>query len=382
MKVFQSNSKLTLWFIKAMIFLLVLLVGIIDYVTGVEISFSIFYLFPIFLASWFLNIRTGIAISVGSGILWFLADILGGHTYTHSLIPFWNTMARLVIFTSFTIIIARLKIAFNERAKLIDKLTMNLEEIRQTQEELERKSQELAHSNVELEQFAHVVAHDLKNPLLGVEAYGHRLKKHYQGKLDADAEKYVGYILDGIARMRELIEDLLEYAKLGKKVRELESSNCNDTLNRALANLRVAIEESGAFVTHDMLPVVMVDGTQLIQLFQNLVGNAIKYRREEPIRIHVSAEKKGAEWQFSVSDNGIGIDPRDTESIFEIFHRSKEGSDHPGTGIGLAICKRIVELHHGRIWVESEPGKGSTFFFKIPIVSDRNKGKTVDVAED
>ena len=382
MKVFQSNSKLTLWFIKAMIFLLVLLVGIIDYVTGVEISFSIFYLFPIFLASWFLNIRTGIAISVGSGILWFLADILGGHTYTHSLIPFWNTMARLVIFTSFTIIIARLKIAFNERAKLIDKLTMNLEEIRQTQEELERKSQELAHSNVELEQFAHVVAHDLKNPLLGVEAYGHRLKKHYQGKLDADAEKYVGYILDGIARMRELIEDLLEYAKLGKKVRELESSNCNDTLNRALANLRVAIEESGAFVTHDMLPVVMVDGTQLIQLFQNLVGNAIKYRREEPIRIHVSAEKKGAEWQFSVSDNGIGIDPRDTESIFEIFHRSKEGSDHPGTGIGLAICKRIVELHHGRIWVESELGKGSTFFFKIPIVPERDKEKTVDVAED
>jgi len=372
MKVFQSNSKLTLWFIKAMIFLLVLLVGIIDYVTGVEISFSIFYLFPIFLASWFLNIRTGIAISVGSGILWFLADILGGHTYTHSLIPFWNTMARLVIFTSFTIIIARLKIAFNERAKLIDKLKMNLEEIRQTQEELERKSQELAHSNVELEQFAHVVAHDLKNPLLGVEAYGHRLKKHYQGKLDADAEKYVGYILDGIARMRELIEDLLEYAKLGKKVRELESSNCNDTLNRALANLRVAIEESGAFVTHDKLPMVMVDETQLIQLFQNLVGNAIKYRREEPIRIHVSAEKKGAEWQFSVSDNGIGIDPRDTESIFEIFHRSKEGSDHPGTGIGLAICKRIVELHHGRIWVESEPGKGSTFFFSIPLVPERD----------
>jgi light-regulated signal transduction histidine kinase (bacteriophytochrome) len=378
----RSTSKFTLWLIKAVIFLLVLIVGIIDYVTGVEISFSIFYLFPVFLASWFLNIRTGIAISAGSAILWFLADILGGHTYTHTFIPFWNTMARLVIFISFTIIISRLKIAFDERAKLIDKLKMNLEEIRQAQEELKRKSQELVHSNVELEQFAHVVAHDLKNPLLGAEAYSYRLKKHFEGKLDADAEKYVGYILDGITRMRELIEDLLAYAKLGNNVEELESSNSNDMLNRALANLRVAIEESGAFVTHDKLPMVMVDETKLIQLFQNLIGNAIKYRREEPVRIHVSAEKKGAEWQFSVSDNGIGIDPKDTESIFEIFHRSKEGSDHPGTGIGLAICKRIVELHRGRIWVESEVGKGSTFFFKIPIVPERDKEKTTDAAED
>ena len=382
MKVLRSTSKLTLWLIKAVIFLLVLIVGIIDYVTGVEISLSIIYLFPVFLASWFLNIRTGIAISIGSAILWFLADILGGHSYTHPLIPFWNTIARLVIFISFTIIISRLKIAFNERAKLIDKLKMNLEEIRQTQEELKRKSQELAHSNVELEQFAHVVAHDLKNPLLGVEAYVYRFKKHYKGKLDADAEKYIDYILDGISRMRGLIEDLLEYAKLGKKAKEFESSNCNDTLNRALANLRVAIEESGALVTHDKLPMVMVDETQLIQLFQNLIGNAIKYRRGEPIRIHVSAEKKESEWLFSVSDNGIGIDPKDIENIFEIFHRSKGGSDHPGTGIGLAICKRIIELHHGRIWAESDPGKGSIFFFTIPIASDRHKEKTTDLAED
>ena len=182
--------------------------------------------------------------------------------------------------------------------------------------------------------------------------------------------------------MRELIEDLLEYARLGKKVKEFESSNCNDTLKRALANLRVAIEESGALVTHDKLPKVMVDETQLIQLFQNLIGNAIKYRREEPIRIHVSAEKKASEWLFSVCDNGLGIDPKETENIFEIFHRSKEGSDHPGTGIGLAICKRIIELHNGRIWVESELGKGSTFFFKIPIVPDSDKKKTIDVAED
>jgi len=373
MKVLRSTSKLTLWLIKAVIFLLVLIVGIIDYVTGVEISLSIIYLFPVFLASWFLNIRTGIAISIGSAILWFLADILGGHSYTHPLIPFWNTIARLVIFISFTIIISRLKIAFNERAKLIDKLTMNLEEIRQTQEELKRKSQELAHSNVELEQFAHVVAHDLKNPLLGVEAYVYRFKKHYKGKLDADAEKYIDYILDGISRMRGLIEDLLEYAKLEKKVKEFGSSNCNDTLKRALANLRVAIEESGALVTHDKLPNIKIDETQLIQLFQNLIGNAIKYRREEPIRIHVSAEGKKSEWLFSVSDNGIGIDPQNTESIFEIFQRSKGDSDHPGTGIGLAICKRVIELHKGRIWVESELGKGSIFFFTIPIVTDSNK---------
>jgi light-regulated signal transduction histidine kinase (bacteriophytochrome) len=376
MKVFRPTSKLTLWLIKAIIFLLVLIVGMIDYVTGVEISFSIFYLFPVFLASWFLNIRTGIAISVGSAILWFSADILGGHSYTHPLIPFWNTIARMVMFISFTIIISRLKIAFNQRASLIDKLKMNLEEIKQTQEELKRKSQELAHSNVELEQFAHVVAHDLKNPLLGIEAYVYRLRKHYQGKLDAVAEKNMAYILDGITRMRELIEDLLEYAKLGKKAKGFESSNCNDTLKQALANLRVAIEESGALVTHDKLPMVMVDETQLMQLFQNLIGNAIKYRREEPIRIHISAEKKESEWLFSVCDNGLGIDPKEAENIFEIFHRSKRDSDHPGTGIGLAICKRIIELHNGRIWVESDLGKGSTFLFTIPIVSDSRKEKT------
>jgi light-regulated signal transduction histidine kinase (bacteriophytochrome) len=376
MNEFRSSSKLTLWLIKAIIFLLLLIVGIIDYVTGVQISFSIFYLFPVFLASWFLNIRTGIAISVGSAILWFLADILGGHSYTHPLIPFWNTIARMVMFISFTIIISRLKIAFDERSKLIHKLQMNLEEIKQTQKELKRKSQELARSNVELEQFAHVVAHDLKNPLLGVEAYVYRLRKHCQGKLDAAAEKNVAHILDGITRMRELIEDLLEYAKLGKKAKEFESSNCNDTLNCALANLRVAIEESGALVTHDKLPMVMVDETQLIQLFQNLIGNAIKYRRQEPIRIHVSAEKKESEWVFSVCDNGMGIDPKDIENIFEIFHRSKGGSDQPGTGIGLAICKRIIELYNGRIWVESDLGKGSTFLFTIPIVSDSRKEKT------
>ena len=378
----RSPSKFTLWLIKAIIFLLVLIVGIIDYVTGFEISFSIFYLFPVFLASWYLNIRTGIAISAGSAILWLLADIVGGHSYTHFFIPFWNTMARLVIFISFTVIISRLKMAFNERAKLIDNLKMNLEEITQTQYELKRKSQELARSNVELEQFAHVVAHDLKNPLLGVEGYTHRLRKHYQGKLDADAEKYIGYILDGISRMQGLIEDLLEYAKLGRKVKKFESSNCNDTLKHALANLRVAIEESAALVTHDELPMLMVDETQAIQLFQNLIGNAIKFRREEPIRIHVSAKKKGSEWLFSVSDNGIGIDPKDVENIFEIFHRSRGGSDHSGTGIGLAICKRIVELHNGRIWVESDLGKGSIFFFKIPIVPDSDKEKTIDETDD
>ncbi len=351
------------------------MVGIVDYVTGIEISFSIFYLFPVFLASWFLNIRTGIAISVGSAILWVLADILGGHSYTHPLIPFWNTIARMVMFTSFTIIISRLKITFDERAKLIDKLKTNIEEIKQTQEELKRKSQELARSNVELEQFAHVVAHDLKNPLLGVEAYVYRLRKHYEGKLDAVAEKNMGYILGGITRMRELIEDLLEYAKLGKKIKEFKSSDCNHTLKHALANLRVAIEESGALVTHDKLPMVMLDEPQLIQLFQNLIGNAIKYRRDEPVRIHVSAEKKEYEWVFSVCDNGMGIDPKDRENIFEIFQRSKGGSDQPGTGIGLAICKRIIELHHGRIWVESDLGKGSTFHFTIPIGAESGKEK-------
>ena len=166
--------------------------------------------------------------------------------------------------------------------------------------------------------------------------------------------------------MEQLIKDLLEYSQVGTKGLNLKPTDCSLVVDESIPNLRAAIEETGALVTHDELPTLIVDASQMTRLFQNLIGNAIKFHGEEPLRVHVSAERKGDEWVFSVQDNGIGINPQHIERIFDVFQRLHTREEYPGTGIGLAICKRIVERHGGRIWVESEPGKGSTFFFTIP----------------
>jgi light-regulated signal transduction histidine kinase (bacteriophytochrome) len=166
--------------------------------------------------------------------------------------------------------------------------------------------------------------------------------------------------------MQELIKDLLEYSKIGAKSKEFRPTDCASVLNRALSNLQVAIEENGAEVTHAILPTLMADATQLSSVFQNLIGNAIKFRGAKTPKVHISANRKGDEWIFSVSDNGIGIDAKFADKIFAVFHRLHTAEQYPGTGIGLAICKKIVERHGGQIWVESESGKGSTFYFTIP----------------
>jgi light-regulated signal transduction histidine kinase (bacteriophytochrome) len=204
-----------------------------------------------------------------------------------------------------------------------------------------------------------------------VASYTQLLARRYKGKLDADADEFIGYAVDGALRMQRLINDLLAYSRVGTRGKPFEPTNCNDVFNHAVANLRAAIEENGAVVTHDRLPTVMADFTQMVQLFQNLIGNAIKFHSDRRPEVHVAARQNDAKWLFSVRDNGIGIAPEHYERIFVIFQRLHGRGEYPGTGIGLAICKRIVERHKGRIWIESEVGKGSTFYFTIPVVGDK-----------
>ena len=263
-------------------------------------------------------------------------------------------------------------------------------ERKRAEQERERLLAELQRSNKELEQFASAASHDLQEPLRVISGFAQLIEKRYKGKLDEDGDTFMDHIVEGSVRMQLLISDLLGYSRVTTRGRPFGPVDCNEVLQKALANLQTAVDEAGAVITADPLPVFPADEMQLVRLFQNLLGNAVKYRKkEEPPRVHVAVKpiaecgvrnaecgikseirnlkseiKKG--WLFSVRDNGIGIEARSFERIFEIFQRLHSRGDYPGTGIGLAICKKIVERHGGCIWVESELGKGSTFFFILP----------------
>jgi PAS domain S-box-containing protein len=237
--------------------------------------------------------------------------------------------------------------------------------------EMERRAQELARSNKELQTFAYVASHDLQEPLRMVSSYVQLLARRYKGRLDADADDFISYAVDGANRMQTMINDLLSYSRVGTRGKPLEPTDSLAVVSRAMANLQKAIEDNGAVVTTEPLPTVMADAEQLVQVFQNLIGNAIKFHGSGPPRVHISAERRPDEWLFSVRDNGIGIDPQYHERIFVMFQRLHSRDEYDGTGIGLAICKKIVDRHGGCIRVESEVGHGATFLFTIPIVGGK-----------
>jgi signal transduction histidine kinase len=224
----------------------------------------------------------------------------------------------------------------------------------------------LRRSNTELEQLAYVASHDMQEPLRMVASYLQLVAQRYRGQLDADADEFIGYAVDGAKRMQALINDLLAYSRLGTKARPFEPTDCDKVVDIALGNLAIARADSGAQVTRDPLPRVMGDASQLLQLFQNLLANAFKFKRADPLQVHIGAQAIDGAWRISVSDNGIGIAPEYFERIFVLFQRLHGRGDYPGTGIGLALCKKIVERHGGAIAVESTEGQGSTFSFTIP----------------
>jgi PAS domain S-box-containing protein len=238
--------------------------------------------------------------------------------------------------------------------------------LREAHDALELQARELARSNEELQQFAYVASHDLQEPLRMVSSYTQLVQRRYGERLDGDAKEFMDYIVDGAARMKQLIEDLLAYSRVGTRGRDFQASESAAALAKALANLRAAQEASGATVTSDALPRVLADAPQLTQIFQNLLGNAMKFHGAEAPRIHVSAETRDHVWVFTVRDNGIGLDTQYADRIFMMFQRLHNKTEYPGTGIGLAICKKIVDRHGGRIWVESQPGQGCTFGFTLP----------------
>ncbi|PSB52997.1 PAS domain-containing sensor histidine kinase [filamentous cyanobacterium Phorm 6] len=248
-------------------------------------------------------------------------------------------------------------------------LVYNITDRKAAEQQMLQLTEDLKRSNEELEQFAYVASHDLQEPLRAVTSYAQLLAHRYQDNLDAKADKYIHYIVDGATRMQQLINDLLAYSRLGTQGKKFEPADCHAAVQQSLCNLQIAIAEKKAVITCDAMPTVMADEFQLVQLFQNLIANGIKFCREDIPLIHIAAGRQDSEWVFSVRDRGIGIDPQYADRIFIIFQRLHSRREYSGTGIGLAMCKRIVERHGGRIWVESQEGKGATFYFTIPIIS-------------
>ena len=237
---------------------------------------------------------------------------------------------------------------------------------KKAEQALAEKAEALARSNQELQQFAYVASHDLQEPLRTINSFVKLLEKRYKGQLDEDADTFIGYIVDGSVRMQALIKDILALSRAGSRTLELRPIDVNDVLDRMLEGMQMTLVDAEAEVTHDTLPTVQADATQLSQLLQNLISNAVKFRSEAAPRIHVSAHRSNGAWRFAVQDNGIGIRAGFQDQIFEVFRRLHSRSAYAGTGMGLAICKKIVERHGGRIWVESEEGQGATFFFTVP----------------
>ncbi len=250
--------------------------------------------------------------------------------------------------------------------KYVVGMGIDITERKRAEDALRQMSEELIRSNADLRQFSYVASHDLQEPLRVISTCVQLLVKRHKGKSSESLDELVKYIVDNAKRMQELIRDILDYSRMETGKKTFKPVDFSQAVEEVLVSLKVAMVESGAIVTYDRLPTIVADKVQMNSLFQNLIDNAIKFHNNETPKVHISAERKGDEWIFSVQDNGIGIEPEFTDKIFDVFKRLHTREEYPGTGIGLAICKKIVEHHGGRIWFESEPGKGSTFYFTIP----------------
>lgn len=248
---------------------------------------------------------------------------------------------------------------------ILDDFDVERRRVEEANLSLRERTTELGRSNAALEMFAYVASHDLQEPLRMITSYTQLFAKRYRGQLDSEADEFIGFVVDGATRMAALIKDVLDYSRVGSKDLELTWTNCEEVLERVLANLGGLVAETGAVVTHDPLPTIGADASQLAKLFQNLVVNAIKFCTEKRPLVHVGAHSEEDGWKLFVRDNGIGVDRSHSEQIFQAFQRL-HSREYPGSGIGLAICKTIVERHGGRLWIESQPGSGSTFFFTLP----------------
>lgn len=330
----------------------IVLVGLADYLTGLELSVEILYVVPVSFVAWTAGLGPGLALSATAALTWLGADRAAGHAYAWAQAPYWNTLGQFLVFAVIAV--------------AASKSRTWLEEMRATRNALARKGRELVRSNADLEQFAVVAAHDLKSPLVAVGGYVQLLRRRFSDRLGPEGVSHLDQAAQGVAQMENLIEDLLAYARVAAQDREPEIVDVDAALEEALEGLSSEIEASEGCVTRDALPVVTGHRREWVQLFQNLVGNALKFRGEEPPRVHVGAIEKPEGWEIYVGDNGIGIDPAAFNRIFQLFERLHGQSQYRGTGVGLAICKKIVEARGGRIWVESEPGKGATFRFTLP----------------
>jgi signal transduction histidine kinase len=289
-----------------------------------------------------------------------------------------------LFFLAFAAVVVRQEMNQRKHAEsVVRELNLTLERrVEERTAELKEREQDLSRSNAELQQFAYVASHDLQEPLRMVASFTQLLARRYSDKLDKDARDFIDYAVDGATRMQTLISDLLNYSRVGTQGKPFESTDCNTVLDQVLRSLRLAIEETHAVITRDRLPVVLGDRVQLGQLLQNLLTNAIKFHGPDVPRVHVSAERNGANWNISVRDNGIGIPAEHVDRIFIIFQRLHTKAEYPGTGIGLAMCKKIVERHGGRIWPEPASGGGTTFCFTIPataalVAMEKDKGDHV-----
>lgn len=353
---------------QSVIYAILLTIGIfvLDMLTPLGVAAAIPYIAIILLSFKFPERRHIVIAGVIVSILTILGFFLSPQGGIKLSIVIANRLLALFSIWSAVIFVTR----HRDSIKVIND---SRESLRKEKETVQLYADELKISNAELEQFAYVASHDLQEPLRMVASFTQLLAKRYKDKLDADAHEFISFAVDGANRMQRLINDLLNYSRIQTRGNPFGETDFEEILGQTRINLQVAIEKSCALISNDSLPVLAADSNQMLRLFQNLIDNAIKFSGDKPPRIHISAEKRDNEYLFSVKDNGIGIDPQFKERIFVIFQRLHNKEEYPGTGIGLAICKRIVERHKGRIWIESEHGNGSVFYFTLPIKREESE---------